>query len=191
MPRWSIALALMMLALPPSSAAAAIEVGGVVLPERVRIDPDSPPLRLNGAGVHTRYVFVQLYVAALYLPAPQREAGALLAANDPQRLWLHFLREVSPERTRGLWEKLGTNGGKLQQLGMRRDQFMAVFSDGLKKGDEIAFDYLPGQGTHIRLNGRTKTIIPGEDFYDALLRVWLGAKPTSQGLKRNLLGTRG
>lgn len=184
----AIVLALIMLTVSPGSLAA-IEVGGVLLPERVRVSPEAPALGLNGAGVHKRYFFMELYVAALYLRAPVREAAQLLAADGPQRLFLHFLRDVSPERAHRLWEKLGENGGKLQQLGMRRDQFMAVFSDGLRKGDEIAFDYLPGEGTHIRMNGRTRTIISGQDFYGALLRVWLGPKPTSQALKRALLGT--
>ncbi len=188
MVRLPLALALVVLTLP-SPAFAAREVAGVLLPDRARVSPDSPPLRLNGAGVHTRYLFIELYVAALYLPAQMNEPQLVLAEDGPRRLFLHFLRDAPPDRAHRLWDKLGANGGRLQQLGMRRDQFMAVFSDGLKKGDEIAFDYLPGQGTYIRMNGHTKAVIPGEDFYHALLRLWLGPKPASQGLKRDLLGS--
>lgn len=179
--------ALVILALP-LTAAAAIEVGGVLLPQRVRVSPESPPLELNGAGVHKRYLFIRLYVAALYLTAPEREARALLADDGPRRLFLHFLRDVSPERTHEIWEKLGANGGRLEQLRTQRDQFESVFEQGIRKGDEIAFDYVPGAGTHVRLNGQTKTVIPGEGFYNALLKIWLGEKPTSRGLKRELLG---
>jgi hypothetical protein len=191
MHRWLIVLFLIMLALLPASAVAAIEVAGVLLPERVRLSPDSPPLGLNGAGVHRRYLFIELYVAALYLAEPKRKADTLLAADDPQRLLLHFLRDVSPERTHRLWEKIGANGSDFEQLRARRDRFESVFNQGLKKGDEIAFDYLPGAGTYVRLNGQTKTVIPGEDFYDALLRIWLGEKPASRKLKRALLGSIG
>lgn len=189
MHRWPIALVLIMLALP-STSAAAIEIAGVLLPERVRVSPDNPPLGLNGAGVHTRFLFIELYVAALYSPQPKREANALLAADKPQRLFLHFLRDVSPERTRSLWERLGANGD-LDQLRERRERFASVFKQGLKKGDEIAFDYLPGAGTYVRVNGRTRTVIPGDDFYSALLKIWLGERPLSAGLKRELLGSAG
>jgi len=39
------------------------------------------------------------------------------------------------------------------------------------------------------LNGDAKgAAIPGEDFYRALLKVWLGERPASAALKRALLG---
>lgn len=185
--RWPAALVLILLTLP-GSARAAVEVAGVLLPEKVRIAPNSAPVELNGVGVHTRYFFVDVYVAALYLPEARRDPTAVLAADGPQRLFLHFLRDVSPERAHQIWEKLGANGGDLERLRGRREHFESVFKQGLKKGDDIAFDYLPGTGTRIRLNGQTKTVIAGEDFYDALLKIWIGEKPVSRGLKRGLLG---
>lgn len=189
MRRWPIALALFMLSLPPVSLAA-IQVAGVLLPEQIRLSPDTAPLALNGAGVHTRYFFVDLYVAALYLPAPMRDVGTLLTHDGPQRLLLHFLRDVSPARTREIWERLGSNGD-FEHLRQRREQFASVFKQGLKRGDELAFDYLPGAGTYVRLNGRTKALIPGADFHAALLKIWLGQRPASRGLKRELLGSAG
>jgi hypothetical protein len=33
--------------------------------------------------------------------------------------------------------------------------------------------------------------IPGEDFYRALLRIWLGEKPVQDDLKQALLGKAG
>jgi hypothetical protein len=79
MHRWLVVLFLIMLVLPPASAVAAIEVAGVLLPEKVRLSPDSPPLGLNGAGVHRRYLFIELYVAALYL-ASRKLKRALLGS---------------------------------------------------------------------------------------------------------------
>jgi hypothetical protein len=32
-----------------------------------------------------------------------------------------------------------------------------------------------------------KGVIPGKDFNDALLRIWLGEKPVNKGLKEQLL----
>jgi hypothetical protein len=39
------------------------------------------------------------------------------------------------------------------------------------------------------VNGQARgTAIPGEDFYTAVLRVWLGEKPADSGLKKGLVG---
>jgi hypothetical protein len=61
-----------------------------------------------------------------------------------------------------------------------------------KDGDVIALDWLPGIGTRVLLNGETKgKPITGEDFYRALLRIWLGENPVSGSLKNALLGHGG
>jgi hypothetical protein len=61
-----------------------------------------------------------------------------------------------------------------------------------KEGDVIALDWLPGTGTRVVLNGEPKgKAIAGEDFYRALLRIWLGQNPVSGALKKALLGQGG
>jgi hypothetical protein len=58
-----------------------------------------------------------------------------------------------------------------------------------KEGDLIALDWIPGTGTRIVLNGEPRgQIIAGEDFYRALLRIWLGDEPAQESLKKALLG---
>jgi hypothetical protein len=58
-----------------------------------------------------------------------------------------------------------------------------------KEGDVITFDWLTDAGTLVVLNGEVKgNAIPGDDVYRALLKVWLGDRPTSAGLKKALLG---
>jgi hypothetical protein len=58
-----------------------------------------------------------------------------------------------------------------------------------KKGEVIAFDFLPDAGTVVLRNGEAKgAAIPGEELYRALLRVWVGDHPGDGGLKKALLG---
>jgi Chalcone isomerase-like len=46
-------------------------------------------------------------------------------------------------------------------------------------------------GTVVTLNGEVRgKPIPGYDVYVALLRVWLGERPTNANLKRALLGEK-
>ena len=67
-------------------------------------------------------------------------------------------------------------------------ELLALFTDG-KKGDVILLDFLPEAGTAVSVNGQAKgKPIPGEDFYRALLRIWLGDKPVDGDLKKGMLG---
>jgi hypothetical protein len=57
-----------------------------------------------------------------------------------------------------------------------------------KKGMAIAFDWT-GAGTQLVIQGKPAgRPIAGEDFYRALLRIWLGDKPVQDDLKKALLG---
>jgi hypothetical protein len=57
-----------------------------------------------------------------------------------------------------------------------------------KKGMSIVLDWT-GSVTRLSINGQPAgQSIAGEDFYRALLRIWLGDKPVQDDLKRALLG---
>ena len=58
-----------------------------------------------------------------------------------------------------------------------------------KKGDVILLDFTPEGGFRMSHNGQARgTAIAGEDFYEAVLRIWLGDKPADADLKKRLLG---
>ena len=58
-----------------------------------------------------------------------------------------------------------------------------------KKGMTINLDW-DGKSTQLVVDGRPAgSQIPGEDFYGALLRIWLGDKPVQEDLKKSLLGS--
>jgi hypothetical protein len=53
----------------------------------------------------------------------------------------------------------------------------------------VHLDFLPETGTRLTLGGKQQgKDIPGEDFFNALLRIWLGDKPIQNNLKDALLG---
>jgi len=80
-------------------------------------------------------------------------------------------------------------------LDARMKTFNAIFDSlrELKAGMQVSIDYVPRQGTTVRVNGEEKERIPGADFNQALMRIWLGARPRDPGLKDALLsnGLRG
>jgi hypothetical protein len=58
-----------------------------------------------------------------------------------------------------------------------------------KKGDTIFFEFTPEAGTRVVVNGQPRgDPIPGEDFFSAVLRIWLGSRPADAELKRGMLG---
>ena len=58
-----------------------------------------------------------------------------------------------------------------------------------KKGDLIHFEFTPEAGTRVLVNGQPRgTAIPGDDFFAAVLRIWIGDKPVDGALKKALVG---
>jgi len=56
-------------------------------------------------------------------------------------------------------------------------------------GDTIQFDYLPSEGTVLRINGVARSpAIAGTGFYNAILKIFIGPHPVDNGLKQGLLG---
>ena len=57
-----------------------------------------------------------------------------------------------------------------------------------KSGDTVDLDFVDG-ATRISLNGQAKgQPIAGEDFYAAVMRIYIGEHPADRDLKEGLLG---
>lgn len=184
-------LAGMALLLGAVSVAHAAEIAGVKLEEKAKL-ADGPELVLNGAGIRTR-VFFKVYVGALYLPAKAGDPKAILADPGAKRVMMHMLRDLDSESlASALNEGLTKNHSEdeIKPLQERIAQLTALLTGDreIKTGTVIFLDYLPGQGTRVTAKGQVKGTIPGEDFYRALLKVWLGDKPADGDLKKAMLG---
>jgi long-chain acyl-CoA synthetase len=168
----------------------AAEVEGYKFPERVQLD--GTELVLNGAGVRIYSAF-RVYVAALYLPTRKGDGEAILRENQPSRVSLHFLRELTPEQiTTSINDALRDTLTTEQRAPLERrlKDFGSILETlpVLKKGARIVIDYVPKAGTTIRVNGETKGSILGADFNQALLRTWIGERPKDTRLKAAMLG---
>jgi len=169
----------------------------VVELEGVKLEPTAQvggaALQLNGAGIRTRAIF-KVYVAGLYVPQKSNSAATLLAQKGPRRMVLTMLRNVDADSFAGpLNDGLKNNHSEAQLAALKGqiDAFNATFKSvgEAKKGDVIGIEYLPDAGTRITVNGQAKgSPIAGEEFYTALLRIWLGDKPADADLKKGLLG---
>lgn len=188
----ALALAGAVLAIAPASAAT-IDVAGVPLEERINLA--GSPLMLNGAGVRYKAVF-QVYTAGLYLTAKAATTDAVLAANGPKRMTITMLRDIDAGElgklfSRGMEDNMERAAfSKLIPGVLRMSQIFADYKK-LNKGDTFHIDWVPGTGTVLTIRGK----VEGEpfkepEFFNALMRIWLGPKPADWQLKDALLGVK-
>jgi hypothetical protein len=165
--------------------------------EGVKFEPTAQvgaaTLQLNGVGVRTRAIF-KVYVAGLYVPQKASDAATLLAQKGARRIVITMLRNVDAETFAGaLIDGLRNNHGEAQLAAMKAsiDALTANLKAAgeARKGDVIHFEFVPEAGTRVTINGQVRgSVIPGEDFFTAVLRIWLGDKPVDGSLKKGLLG---
>jgi hypothetical protein len=176
-----------------SVAASAAEVAGIKLDERTKLGASE--LVLNGAGLRKK-LFFKVYVAGLYLTAKRKSPTEVFALAGPKRASITLMRNLpAQELVDALKEGILDNSSppERQVLKGRVDGLAANLLSLRQgnKGDVITVDWLPDVGTVVTLNGEVRgKPIPGYDVYVALLRVWLGERPTNANLKRALLGEK-
>lgn len=165
------------------------EIAGVNVDDSARVADSNTVLTLNGAGVRKKF-FIEVYVAALYLADKTSDATRAIAAPGPKRVWLRFVHDVARKKIAAAWRdgfKDNLTGAERQALHAQIAQFIDWFPD-LHVGDVVVLDYVPQSGTRVAIGAQTKGTIPGEAFYSALLKIWLGEQPPTAGLKEALLG---
>ena len=169
----------------------AAEVGGVKLEDRTKVG--ATDLVLNGAGVRTRAIF-KVYAIGLYLGEKKPGAADAIGAAGAKRVAIHMLRDVDAATfTEALVEGMRPNHDEatMKALEPRIGELSTIMNDlkEAKKGMMVLLDWQPGSGTIVSVDGKSLgKPIAGEDFYRALLRIWLGERPVQDDLKKALLG---
>lgn len=168
----------------------ALVVGDVKVPETLGTADAKTTLVLNGAGLREKF-YVDVYVAALYLPAKTPDAAAILSDEGPASMVMHVVyNEISKKKITDGWnDGLDDNLDREARTAIQPelDAFNALFT-ALKAGDVVSIDYVPGSGTSVRINEEHRGSVPGNRFFRDLLKVWLGPDPVSKSLKQALLG---
>ena len=173
------------------SMAQAVEVAGVKFDDKARIG--NSDVLANGAGLRKK-AFFKVYAMTLYLPEKAGDAEAVLAMKGGKRIAINLLRDLSAQQfVEALQEGVASNHSE-NEMAALKDR-LKQFSDAMltvgeaKSGTSVLIDWLPDSGTRLTVNGQAKgKELPGEDFYKALLKIWLGNKPVQDDLKQALLG---
>jgi len=186
-------LLLSLVVLAALSSANAVEIADVTIADSLKQSAAGPELILNGAGLRTLYM-VKIYVAGLYLTEKKGNTADVIALKGPKRIQMSLIRGVSVEQlldalNEGL--KANLSAAEQAEFAGQIEQLNTTFSTlkKTKKGDVVALDFIPGAGTRVSVNGQsTSPPIAGDEFYGALLKIWLGDKPVQDKLKAALLG---
>jgi hypothetical protein len=147
-------------------------------------------LTLNGLGVRkATFLKINVYVAALYVAKPQRDATALVDSDTPQELILEFVRNVDAgELRKAFLEAFARNRADQSPALQARIAKLNSWMNDVKTGQRLSFVRLPHAGLQVSVNGVPQGTIEGDDFSRAFVSIWLGAEPPNPELKAGLLG---
>jgi hypothetical protein len=183
----ALALSLLIHSIP----AHAIVIEGVEVADTISFADGKTKLLLNGAGLREK-LYIDVYIGALYVPAKTVDASTILSDDGPCSVRMYILyKEISKQKlTDGWTDGLVANLSKdeLRSIQPRLDAFNKLFTP-VHKGDVLSIEYTPEKGTEVRVNGEWHGAVEGNDFFRALLKIWLGPNPVSKSLKQDMLNS--
>lgn len=175
----------------PVCAAATIELGGVKLEDTIQLQ--GMPLVLNGAGIRYKAMF-KVYTAGLYLEKKASTMNGVLSMPGRKRMTITMLRDIDSAElgklfSRGMEDNMDRSAFSRLIPGVMRMSDVFTRHKWLRTGESFVLDWVPGTGTVLTVKG----VIEGEpfrepEFFDALMRIWLGPTPADWRLKDELLG---
>ncbi|MDT7513651.1 chalcone isomerase family protein [Rhodoferax mekongensis] len=173
-----------------TAAHGGVTVDGVVFDKEVQVAGST--LRLNGAGLRTKFVF-KVYAAGLYLATPARTPADIYAAKGPKRLKVSFVRETDATT-------LGKTMSQVMSDNLPREQFGKcipglvklgeLFSEKKKMGvgEMFTVDEIQAKATVISINNKVVAEISEPEFFACLMYNYFGERPADANLKAALLG---
>ena len=170
---------------------AEVTLAGVRYDDRAEVRGAS--VQLNGAGIRYKGPF-KVYAAGMYLARKAATPEEVLAATGAKRLSVTMLRDIDSGELgklfiRGVEDNMDKSAFAKLIPGLMRMSQMFTDIKKLNAGDTFTLDWVPGTGTVVSVKG----VVQGEpfrepEFYNALLRIWLGPAPADWKLKESLLG---
>jgi hypothetical protein len=186
---------LSLLTLPLSGAAWAgspLKIEGLTFPGEVQVA--NTTLHLNGVGVR-QVAWLKGYACALYLTKQTTSQTQALAMPGPKRVQMRLLIDAPSEEFAKAFMRGVTRNAAPEQLPAMQER-MKTFDNAvraigkMRKGDVVDLDWVPGVGLVALVNNKPiGSPIPGEELYLALMKIYIGDKPTDIVMKAGLLST--
>lgn len=169
-------------------------IEGFAYPAEVNVAGVS--LVLNGVGVR-QVAWLKGYACGLYLPRKTTSQSEAIAMPGAKRVAMRMLidgpsEEFAKAFKRGVYRNV--EPAQATAMNARIDRFDAIVRGigKLKKGDAVDVEWRPASGMVALVNGRAVgDPVPGEDLFVAVLKIYIGDKPTDLKMKAGLLGKVG
>jgi Chalcone isomerase-like len=172
------------------ASASNTEIAGVHYEPKVKVEGQQ--LQLNGSGLSYK-ALAKVYTVGLYTTRKSSKADEVLGMDGPKQL--KFVMLV-PMRI----DELGKLIARGIEANSSRDDFMKLIPSTvdmgrtfsklrrMAPGDNVVIEWVPRRGTVFYVNGQPAGLPIGQqDFFNAVLKVWIGKSPTTQDLKDALL----
>ena len=152
---------------------------------------DGHTLHLNGAGLRAVPIIgIDIYVAALYLPAPSHDPAAIVASRGPKMVVLHFLHGASKQQVEAQFrkgEQVNCGDGHCDPVELPDFEKLVAATPAIAKGDTATYIYEPNR-LRVLANGRPNGDYPNGALSHQLLLGFLGDHPPTERLKQQMLG---
>ncbi|MFT5473133.1 MAG: hypothetical protein ACI9OU_000336 [Candidatus Promineifilaceae bacterium] len=161
----------------------ALGAGGhaVHFPETIRVNERT--LTLSGTGVLSYRKFVKVYVAALYVD--ETAARFDVAAK---RIEVEYLMGAKAKRLNAAGRRVlerSLSAEEIDGIADRLERFEALYPDG-RDGERCSVTFIPQRGTLLHYDSVLLGEVPGHDFAQAYLNIWLGPTPADSNLRDQL-----
>ena len=138
-----------------------LKIGGKNLPDEFNAGDST--LILNGAGLRKK-IIIKVYAGALYLMQKSSDAKAIIEADEPMAVKMHFIyKAVSPKKLIDAWNT-GFSKSDISNLQEEIKTFNSYFTENAVKDDIYNIIYVPEEGTSVYMNNELKGTIPGMEF---------------------------
>nr|WP_010132678.1 TonB family protein [Microbulbifer agarilyticus] len=146
---------------------------------------------LNGLALEQQFN-KDRYFVAVYSDQLADNASALLDSNVSRSLQIRVIADrLSARRLRNQWmESIAINNPSDTLTGQANNMvtFANLFKGRLMSGDHLSIDYAPDTGTtSVSLNDIMLGMIEDREFFNTLLRAWIGPVPPSTEFRDSLM----
>ena len=154
--------------------------------------PMAKDLSLNGMAINTQ-LRDDIYIAAVYTEVGSSIAQMLLESDQNKRMELRVLTDRWSARSFAAhWNQALLINNSAQQLApFEREirQFTSAIRGKLIPGDKVTIDYSVKQYARLSVDGVPLLSVSKDplQFFQLLLRCWIGPRPPSSGFKSDIL----
>jgi len=156
---------------------------GVSFPREITFDANGKQYQLQATGVATRKkLIIKVYSIASYLQKSAIGAAGdkfdkLLSDDNAKQLTIKYVREINPTQIRDAFLdsfKRVFPGQDYIQMQDDLTNFLQFFGQGVRRGDEYAFRWIPGGIVEVLINGKKVGSVNNPAFAQGLWKIWLG-----------------